>query len=445
MAAVVTAVGLFLDYLAANQEFVRQPEEAFSMFSERLHTGTIGENGKDPSLLFWSPRRQGYARQLSTEVKDFLEWLTTQNGTQASADHYTCRYEQQLNNLAFYARRNRSILKHARLSKSSLTTDRAKIFFRRKSSKSLSGEQKRFPNSRIYDLLFEGFVRPGGKNKPRWEDRFSLRDILITILLHGGGLRESEPFHLYIHDVVADPFDPSIALVRIFHPYEGEAPSDWRDPRRSKSRANRETYLLRKYGMKPRPEYTNNLHAGWKNPMLEDESGKWMKVHWFPSDWGRLFLKLWPLYLSQVSRIKSELRNHPFAFISFRKSIAGQPYSIAAYELAHQRAVERIGLVSAKSEGTTPHGHRHDFGRRMRTAGVDAITRQRALHHSSIESQIPYVQPSASEVSAALEAAERRLNVGAKTTPGELVRFGFDEVDPLGLFSGRQLLGESAQ
>ena len=77
---------------------------------------------------------------------------------------------------------------------------------------------KYFPEKHVLDLLFKGFVRRGTQNEPDISKRLNLRDILITILLHGGAVRVSEPFHLYIHDVMADPIDSEISLVRIYHP-----------------------------------------------------------------------------------------------------------------------------------------------------------------------------------------------------------------------------------
>jgi hypothetical protein len=40
----------------------------------------------------------------------------------------------------------------------------------------------------MVDLLFKGFIVPGKQKSPRIEERLNLRDILITMLLHYGGL-----------------------------------------------------------------------------------------------------------------------------------------------------------------------------------------------------------------------------------------------------------------
>src|SRR5262249_14351604 len=85
---------------------------------------------------------------------------------------------------------------------------------------------------------------------------------------------------------------------------------------------------------------------------------------------------------------------------------------IDAYQDAHARAVRRIGLVPAKMNGTTEHGHRHAYGQRARRGAVDNIVTQRGMHHKSIESQAVYTEPSISEVTSALERATEALASG---------------------------------
>src|SRR6202022_2452553 len=84
------------------------------------------------------------------------------------------------------------------------------------------GEPPAFPEERFEELLVKGFSAGG---------RYDYRGMLITLLLHGAGFRESEPFHLYIPDVFPDPGNPSQAMVLIHHPSYGNAPADWRDER----------------------------------------------------------------------------------------------------------------------------------------------------------------------------------------------------------------------
>lgn len=256
-----------------------------------------------------------------------------------------------------------------------------------------------------------------------------------------GGLRVSEPLHLYVHDVSIDPqvegpTGRDVALVRIFHPSDGRAPDDW--PEQSAGKAlNREAYLRGKYGLKPRNQYVSrSMRAGWKVRKLDDAAGNYIQVQWFPKIFGEWFLDVWKLYLRQLREVP---RAHPFAFVVLHGPDRGKPLSMDAYLASHQRAVRRIGLEPAKLNGTTAHGHRHAYGQRLVDAGVDVLVRRNALHHASLESQLPYTEPTAAKVSAILAAAMRQLESGegqAALQTMDLLAYGFEDVDPLGLLSG---------
>src|SRR5439155_18769680 len=181
----------------------------------------------------------------------------------------------------------------------------------------------------------------------------------ITMLMHYGGLRMSEPFHLYVRDVVPDPIHTDRALVRIYHPSLGTAPPDWLDAKGRPTKCNRLAYLNGKYAMRPRDEYASSdqWHAGWKGNAL-DAKGHFMYVNWFPQWAGELFWKLWVLCMAQRAQLDCD---HPFAFVTKE----GKPYAIDSFERQHRRAVERIGLQAAKALGTSPHGHRHAYGQAL--------------------------------------------------------------------------------
>jgi len=88
----------------------------------------------------------------------------------------------------------------------------------------------------------------------------------------------------------------------------------------------------------------------------------------------------------------------------------GSPYTIASYVEAHRRAVEQIGLVPAKANGTTPHGHRHAMGHYVAVdAELPPAAIMKILHHASLDSQAVYTRPSASEANLMLQKADRRL------------------------------------
>ncbi|WP_236071655.1 tyrosine-type recombinase/integrase [Paraburkholderia domus] len=84
-------------------------------------------------------------------------------------------------------------------------------------------------------------------------------------------------------------------------------------------------------------------------------------------------------------------------------------YTLTQYNKAHAAACKRIGLNVGKALGTTPHGHRHAYGQRLKRAGIEKPLIRRFMHHSSIESQEIYTQPSTRDARIALEAAALRL------------------------------------
>ena len=196
---------------------------------------------------------------------------------------------------------------------------------------------------------------------------------------------------------------------------------------------DRATYLRDKYGLPPRTDYksSHTLHAGWKGNAL-DSKQHFMHVHWVPRWAGELFWKLWVFYMARRDSLNPD---HPYAFVTRE----GKPYSIDAFEDAHATAVKRIGLVPAKSLGTTPHGHRHAYGQHLSDLQLDAIFLKKALHHKSLESQSVYTEPDRVKLNRAIDAALARAEKaedGAALPPPDFLAYGFKDVDPLGLFSG---------
>ena len=432
MQKIVQAVRLLLDYMAANHHCFDDPNDMFKSFVRKLYSGTIGEGGLDPSGLFWLPRNRKDVRQISNQLSAYSDWMMEKIGTKSlNPWRSATRYEEMLNWAAYTHKHNRAFLGHTwDHEKASETAKRAKNVLLKRNQKIDHDEVKKFPDERIMELLFDGFIVPGKQKSRRIEERLNLRDILITILMHFGGVRISEPFHLYVHDVEPDPCHRERAMVRIFHPSEGRAPSDWHDVKGKEIKCNREAYLRGKYGMQPRDQYylTAQLHAGWKGNAL-DSKLYYMHVHWFPAWGGELFLKLWNIFLIQRALKDCD---HPFAFVTKQ----GKPYSPDSFEDAFTSAVKRIGMMPAKMLGTTPHGCRHAYGQRMKYAQIDPVIRMKAMHHHSIESQLVYTQPEVNEVTQSLDSAVLALDKGNIQSAPDLLMYGFEDVDPLGLMSG---------
>jgi integrase len=208
----------------------------------------------------------------------------------------------------------------------------------------------------------------------------------MTLLMHYGGIRKSELFHLYLGDIHIDR-QRSEAIVRIYHPSVGESP----DPR---YRSRRE-YLSREFGLKPRTDYAKSerLHAGWKGPLLTDRR-KFFQVQFFPPDKAAEFLLTWRDYLLHQRVEPSPLEGHPYAFTNGK----GQPETLKNYQRMHKDAVRRIGLEHSKADGTTEHGHRHAYGYCLEEHGFSQVEIQKAMHHKSPDSCLVYIQPTDEEL-----------------------------------------------
>ena len=418
-----SAVGLFIDFLYANTANfkARYLSNVFALFAEALVRGTIDTDGCDDSGLFWEPKSVSRARRLLGAVTAFSDWLENRYG----ASQLNPKRPATLAERIAYWRRLDKRQPHALLGYATYRSDHRRrastvraVDVPRKSVTAIGREAKAFPDDRILDLLGTGFAVRG---KPSWaqlHERLSLKDILVTILLHGGGLRVSEPFHLFVSDVRIDPANPNSGVVRLYHPEQGAAPPDYVDPVSGRRIvADREEYLRVRWRMEPRTLTEGRFKSGWKDLHLLNARQKYALVHWFAPAWGELFLAFFKPYI-----VHCRPRNcgHPYLFVSRKPAFQGDPYTIDSYRQAHAAAVRRIGLVPAKDLGTTPHGHRHAYGRRLAGAGVDELTIQRAMHHRSPASQTVYTAPATAEIAATLAA----VRSSADDPVHDLVRHG---------------------
>ena len=407
------AVGLFVDFLKANQATFRQQQDrpqVLAAFAEALVGGTIDLDGNDPSLLYWEPKSLSRATLLLNAVTTFFDWLVNRYDTTPLNPWKTASVAEQMAYWRrFDKRRAHALLSHTygREEAISRSKQARTVAIRRKVLSHDVAPAKFFPLDRIWQLLREGFVVRGKAKARHLHERLNIRDMLITILLHGGGLRESEPFHLYVSDVAIDPRNPKSALVRLYHPERGAAPDDYINPLSGKViDADRETYLRVKWGLQPRNLEVGRFHAGWKDLKLSNGRENYALVHWFPSYWGEVFLSLFKVY---ITKLRSRHCAHPYLFISQKDTVAGEPYTVDSFRQAHAKAVKRIGLVPAKAYGTTPHGHRHAYAQQLTDAGIGAEVIQAALHHKSPESQAVYKEPTAAKVNSALREAGSNL------------------------------------
>lgn len=398
------SVRLLIDYIDANKTVFDKPRDLFREFANCLYTGTVGENYTDQSELFWKPRKVEDANSLIRYLSHYTDWLANQNddlSLQLNPFREATKFEQQLNWAAYHQRKHRSFYSHLwNKSDASVGASRVRTVQSRCAPYTQTSftSAKAFPQERINSLLFNGFVLPGKESCTEFNEKLNLRDVLITLLMHFGGLRISEAIQLYVVDIACLDNSDRTHVVKVHDPAYGVSPKDIKETRRE--------YLWKYFQLRPRNEYpTSSKHfAGWKKPLLTNSSGKFFTVEFFPSNAGELFFDFWRLYLLHQRKHESASATHPYAFTSRD----GSPLSIKSYTAARKRAVKRIGLEFSKEACTTAHADRHSYGQRLAACGVPPLVIRTAMHHKSIESQATYTQPSEKDLRRHLQAAEER-------------------------------------
>ena len=406
------AIGCLYDYLHVfrDAEHPDRPITYLSDFVQALLSGTIGHDGDDPTGLFWPPTSWSRISETITFVNAFSDYCAKTYDTEGLNPRVAATFQERVGAYRKLDIRNsHSLLKHLGVSR----VDRERARYVRavqapQSPMVTDRAPPRFPDVALPDLLSTGYQRARGDRRLR--DRCHLRDIMICILQRFGGLRASEPFHMYVTDVFEDKNNPGSAEVRLYHPELGRF--SYRDPLTGEIvHATRAEFLRSRYGLMPRNQRTDKQAAGWKELLLDvDAPHYYAVVRWFPSGWGAVFWRLYQLYVRDVLPTKL---GHPFLFVSLAQGESfGAPYTMSAYYDNHAAAMERIGLKVSKSEGTTSHGLRHAYGHSLKLARVPDKIIQVCMHHKSLNSQGVYTQPDAAEVNRALEAGRSSLEEG---------------------------------
>lgn len=427
----IKATQLLLEYMSANTSGFQNPESLFENFTSRLYTGTIGDDGLDPSGLYWLPCSKQVCKLYINALTKLTDWLASNNnGTTMNPLVEANTSAQRLKYASWFRKNHNNFLGHLKDTHIHLTARYARNIQGKRPLGKQSQEAIEFPEHHFSEFYFNGL---GGAI----DRRVVLRDQLILLLMHGGGLRESETLHLWVEDVSIDPLNNNSMKVRIYHPEDGKAPNNWRGRTGKTTRA---AYLKEQYALSPRNDLMGKKRVGWKSTVT-DSKDEYLEVHWFPNIFGEIFARLWKDYIRFLTVIE---RNHPYAFISFHRDHIGKPYTLNAFHDSYRQGLKRIGLTPCKSQGLSPHSHRHSFGRRLRRAGIPEVVIKKCLHHASLESQIVYTSPTAKEVSNILTAASISLltpieSVNQTSIPSwlSLMEHGFSDIDPVGLFTGK--------
>jgi len=400
----IQAMRLLLDYSIAHKDSFSNAKEMFESFVYRLQYGSLDESGEDSSGLRWHPRTADFCGRLILKITQFSDWLYEESGGESKLLNLmrkATEAEKAINRAAYNHKQNNSFLKHTY---SKNHREHAVNYSRNTSVRNIAfnnvEEKKTFPEERFADLLVHGFRVKSAKENAKIQNKYRIDYILITLLMHLGGIRLSEAFHIYVDDIIPNEGGRQI---RVYHPSEGIAPAHARR-KFNNEHLTRKQYLAQAFGMKDRVTDNSGLHAGWKNSTV-NKQGCFFRVFFFGlTELQEQFFELFRLYLNiRVEPLPG--RKHPFLFTDKN----GDPLKLRTYEQAHSRAVKRIGMVPLLEYGGTRHCHRHSYGTRLANAGVDPLIIKQCMHHRSLGSQEVYTAPKITTVLKALSEGMRRL------------------------------------
>jgi integrase len=433
MTKVVHGTYLLMQYMEANQDCFHTPDVLFHTFAVRLYSGTIGDDGFDPSDLYWLPVSTDTANATIVALNGLTDFISNESKAKSMNPLRTASsYEERLNYAAWYKKNSHHFLGHIKNKTINHTAKQARNLKGRRGSMASNDDSAISFNEKLFARFYSKGMGGG------IDIRSNLRNQLILLMMHFAGCRESDCLHLWVEDVFDDPFVPGGAIIRLYHPEDGASPNDWRSKTGQKNRA---AYLREKYALTARNRVAGTQRVGWKTVVTNNSKEKYIQLFWFPQQTGVLFRTLWDLYCRYLLTVE---RHHPYAFVSFQKSNPGSPYTLNSFHDAYKKALNRIGKAQSKADGLSPHAHRHAMGRRMENADVNPRIIQKVLHHSSIESQIPYTTPNVQRVTQALNQSYTLLEQKIADQQGldvlpdwhDILKTGFEDIDPNGLFSG---------
>lgn len=390
------AVKTLLEFNEQSEIPFHSAVDLMKAFRYALDHGTVDWKGDDPTELFWRPRKKKQVNRVISYLTGYTDWLTLQpdhSGVVANPIREASNHEQKLNWCAYHHRKNNSLLKHIKNKKALESIMYTRGIGNHQEELILADEVKRFPESHFNELIEKGFINPRiySPDSPQYMD---YKSQAMVYLMNFGGIRESELFHIFLCDIGID-MERNEAVVKVYHPSEGKAPKD--------GYLNREDYLKREFGLKPRTKYLKGegLHAGWKNPVL-DHADNYMKITFFPPSKAAEFLVIFKLYLT-YQRVEPNKNSHPYAFTN----IYGRPETKKNFRRRHSAAVRRIGLKCLKLMGTTEHGHRHAYGYRLAEVPYEQYEIQKLLHHKNPNSCLVYMMKTNDELREAMRKTER--------------------------------------
>lgn len=373
------SIGLFYDYCVVKAPMYSNDNNVIDAIRGFIQCSISGD-----TELRWVPSRIKTVRRHVSNIIDFSKFL--------EIDGIIPKSETKLHKEYFYraaAVKNNSAYSHIinvkSLAKNLQANSLDHIYKFPKHATSNTINIKAFPEELIEALLNEGFKHKNG------EENIGAK--MITILMLFGGMRNSEPFHLWYNDINLYPKIGGIEI-RLHHPSDATCNIP---PYISKSRYN---YLLeRKILPRNNRNNSHSLYAGWKNLALDNTLSTEIKI--IHTDVENLFKHLYLKYMNQRDVFIDTYKNkngfdHPFLFVKTGDpNDLGAPLSMSSYVKALKAASIRLSKLGYDSQygaknGFNPHAMRHWFASILSEMGVNPKVIQSLMNHRNILSQEVY-------------------------------------------------------
>lgn len=433
------AVGLFFDYCRASEGIINfdsphAHRTVFKFFSWALLNGTIdNETASDRLKLYWPSSSLDVSKRLCSAIFDFEEFCDNEDfiSTPLLRNKKIIKPINEQASLKFLHTaikiKHRSFLSH--LIKANKLSQKLKNNSKNNisnlgTSGSRSGtnsEEKRFPEELIAPLFEYGFKKD--LNAPLMGDKEDITAKMITLLLFFGGIRESEPFHIWINDVIPVSIE-SEDNCQVFLRHPIEAPTFI-----AGENISRKEYLAIR-GMLPRHKHPiKSLRASWKDLALDSSLSA--PVFFMHEGAAKLFNEMYLYYVNQYRPRLEDIATshgnpvHPFLFVSSGtdystgKSYQGLPYSVSAYIDAFERALDKVELAlgikipRGKEYGTIPHGGRHFYLGTLTDVDIPKKVIQKCAKQRSILSQEAYNTPTNEGVQQKLNEARDAIYINS--------------------------------
>lgn len=393
----------------------------FQFGSAKLH-GTVQPDGYDPLNLYWRPVLPRTLRNILRYIDDFDKFQVAHfqaaslNPVEIHFQTAFQRYQE------FKTRTSYDPFIHLfpSRSKERKISNYTAIEHRRDSQP--RRPQKVFPSELIVEMI-ERTPEP--------------RDKMLLLLMAFGGLRRSEPLHLFHRDVLGQFRDSAAAWIRLSDPVRGVL--KWVDLKgfeRDGTRAEFHHDLYQNHqfpsghplrNLQPRCLYglgSAGLYAGFKGMTFtghDDENF----VFWLHEEAGVYFWRLYEQYVADHFHGKpNHWPYHPYLFIRLDAEGYGMPLTLAAMDKLFTRAAERIG-----TSGLGAHSLRHLYGYYMASVLKLPIERAQAcMHHASILSTQVYYRT-------APEVVRREILIAAYHATGRPIPLDLGKKPPISPFS----------